>query len=105
MICDFCSDPDPQVKYPVRKGTAWAACRACAALIDKNDRFGLVRRVLERLVVTPKFRNASAILIGAMVSELAAHVGELFWSQRAGPAQPLYGPESIDTELLRGFGP
>ncbi len=104
MICDFCSDPDPQVKYPVKAGTPWAACRACAALIEDNDHLGLVRRVLQRLL-TPRLRSLEAILLGEVVEELSFHVVELFWSQRAGPAQPLYGPEAIDTELLRGLGP
>jgi hypothetical protein len=60
LKCDFCDAPDPQWSYdasPIvidfgvgpmhRDDGRWAACTACADLIDANDRDGLLVRAYQ----------------------------------------------------------
>lgn len=62
-ICDFCSEPNVVWRYPARNFVAyavagfvgqsvgdWAACTTCHALIENEDRSGLLDRSVRQLL-------------------------------------------------------
>lgn len=84
MKCDFCSDRQPQVCYPILEGTAWAACQECALLIDTGELHALGRRILRSLM--PRL---PAEVRALMQGELMEWLHSAFWTRRDGPGQPL----------------
>lgn len=65
IICDFCSDPNPEWAFPAKDFEmeggpeaggfqgGWAACEACKRLIDRSDYNGLAKRSAEKFVGRP----------------------------------------------------
>ena len=65
MICDFCSADNPRFCYtavPIATlapnlsigfgyDERWAACPTCAAIIDRKDKEGLIKRSIETFVL------------------------------------------------------
>lgn len=68
-VCDFCSAPGPSRDFDVpdfemddfsgiESTGGWAACDTCAALIDKDNRKGLLQRSIETAAF-PKFTHGA----------------------------------------------
>jgi hypothetical protein len=108
-VCDFCSDPNPTWDYPARTfETAplpcgipvslghWAACDVCHALIEQNDREGIIRRTVtsfyekypefKELLDTPEFESQTALLHNQ------------FFHYRSGPAVSMVNPQPTNTQ-------
>jgi len=85
MKCDFCSDRQPIMLYPVKESTPWAACLECVLLIDTGELHALGRRILRSLMprLPPEIR-------ALMQEELMEWLHSAFWTQRAGRAQPVW---------------
>lgn len=97
-ICDFCSAPDPQWRYPARNFIGyeaggiigesigeWAACQECHQLIVLDER----ARLTERSVVS--FIAFQPELV-AIRSELETELGTLhgrFFENRTGQASAI----------------
>jgi hypothetical protein len=91
-ICDFCSEPDVDWRYPARTFIAyvvagfvgqsvgdWAACTVCHALIEAGDRTGLLERSLSRLLEkNPEMRSD-----GAALREELAVVHRMFFAHQS----------------------
>ncbi|HEY1292895.1 MAG TPA: hypothetical protein VGJ60_07450 [Chloroflexota bacterium] len=90
-VCDFCSDGSPAWAYPATSFTlpgpdgrlytsagAWAACDACSALIERDDRRALFDRYLadKPAHVRPFLRPWGTAL------------HERFFAHRTGPCVP-----------------
>jgi len=90
MICDFCSAPVPDIpehSYSAQSfecdGTHvdgnWAACDACAALVDADDRPALARRscatyfVMHPAAVTVISEQDMLLAIGNLQRKFFAH--------------------------------
>jgi hypothetical protein len=68
-VCDFCLNPHPAYAYPAgliemraegapigaASSDAWAACKACHDLIEKDDRGALAERAVTLLEFPPAF--------------------------------------------------
>jgi len=91
-VCDFCSARGPTWRYPVSSFVAyevqgvvgesvgdWAACDACHALIEADQRDALVRRSLEMM---PHRGEVPPDVALAFIRK--AHTG--FFLNRRGPA-------------------
>jgi hypothetical protein len=98
LICDFCSGRDPAWRYPALTFLAyctpniagesvgdWAACDACHALIEAEDRMGLAERSLNELMLKhPETRPAAIVLYHEL-----ADLHEQFFVHRRGNAIPI----------------
>jgi hypothetical protein len=97
-VCDFCTDIPVTFRYPcglvvyeTPVGThvssdPWGACSDCHALIEANDRNGLVERSLQTFVARDGEPPAEdRALIVAMLRDVQAS----FFAARLGDAQPL----------------
>jgi hypothetical protein len=98
LQCDFCSAPCPRWRYPARSFVAyraqnlagesvgdWAACDACHALIEADDRQHLAQRSLDELIAKhPEARAAADILVLDL-----AELHRQFFEHRYGPAVPI----------------
>lgn len=89
-ICDFCSSPDVRWAYPAKSFTmdgdgkrllgsdgGWAACDACAALIEDGNRTGL----LDKSVGTFDSRHVIGV---AATRELIGSLHAQFYLNRNG---------------------
>jgi len=101
LNCDFCCDPAPivadyhckpfTIKLVINRLTfncsyddRWAACAECAALIDAEDRKGLLELSASRYPPTELGRQA--------IKELVSAVQDKFWQLRDGEKRAV-GPE------------
>ncbi len=90
--CDFCSGPNPCWSYTATDFTvlqvlvsqgSWDACDECAALIERNDREGLVVRAVNALIaIHPNLAAERAWCL-----TMARRVHEDFWANRTGPVR------------------
>jgi hypothetical protein len=95
LLCDFCSGPGPNWRYPAWNFIAyrtanlvgesvgdWAACDGCHGLIEARDRQGLAQRSLDELILKhPEARLAAQILLQDL-----AELHRQFFEHRNGPA-------------------
>lgn len=95
LLCDFCSAPDPAWRYPARSFIAynaaniagesvgdWAACEACHALIEANDRPGLAQRSLDELIA----KHPEAVMAAPALYQDLAGLQQKFFEFRCGLA-------------------
>ena len=91
MKCDFCSGGPVEKVYPtpdyvmqqaeegarivqqVSSGGGWAACAACAALVDRGDREALAVRAAKLLRVPGLSREGVLDVIRAQHAKFFAH--------------------------------
>ena len=98
LRCDFCSASGPAWRYPARSFISycvpniagesvgdWAACEACHALIEANDKRGLAQRSLDELIlIHPEASTAAAELYENLVD-----LHRKFFEHRTGTALPI----------------
>ena len=98
QVCDFCSGPEIRWDYPattfeiptpaelpvgLTSVDGWAACDACAALIDAGDRAGLAVRTVEAYPESIRDIASDEDLLASAVEVQAG-----FFRQRTGPPIP-----------------
>lgn len=101
ILCDFCSSPVVAYSYPCRDFTipgtpaasvgAWAACEACARLIDADQRDALALRAC-RLANRSLLFGYAPLSGLAGENELVACLRELhgwFFAHRTGEKRPV----------------
>ena len=109
LRCDFCLKPEVTHTCPtehfvmgvtetlgIEDHPDWGACERCAALVERSDRYKLVRRM------AGQFRmNHPEVVEGLSVDEqvelMEGIVGE-FWRHRSGPPHPVTADERAAAE-------
>jgi hypothetical protein len=95
--CDFCDREMPGVwRYPARdirlavgESTGdWAACEECHALLEKDDRRGLLERALAIMIRKPEIRETLGRDARAVMRMGLEHIhGKFFEARLPGPAR------------------
>uniref|UniRef100_A0A6M3IJQ6 Uncharacterized protein n=1 Tax=viral metagenome TaxID=1070528 RepID=A0A6M3IJQ6_9ZZZZ len=102
-ICDFCSDPAVAWDYPANDSTPaaillngnvtlmssignWAACEKCSALIEADDRSGLLNRTLASLPEEDK-----GVIPADALERLINTIHMGFWTNRKGSRKRAVG--------------
>ena len=95
IICDFCSDPNPEWAFPAKDFEmqggphaggfqgGWTACEPCKRLIDRNDYKGLAKRSAEKFVDRP-----AGLSIDHLIPSMRK-LHERFRQNRTGPPRRL----------------
>jgi hypothetical protein len=74
-VCDFCGD-DPVVVYAaMRMSTGeykhawrWCACKACEALLEEDDKAGVINRIVNRMITLTSGRFSRELVLMAASS-------------------------------------
>lgn len=107
-VCDFCDRQPATIAYPAHDVTtdldvgpsasltstslgAWCACPACAVLVDRADRDGLVERSMATVLATgvQLKPGADRARINAKVRVALRTLQDDFWKSRRGAGVPV----------------
>lgn len=99
MKCDFCSSPHATTEYPANSfevselhagsDGSWAACSACASLIERGDRAGLALRTIESLHASVPEFLADIVIDWQRVAVDVTILHGNFYKNRTGVARPI----------------